>query len=69
MADGAEGLAQRRREDLGALPIRLELRDGSEVVGSLENFVPGGDLLVEAESDDHRIPQDEVEVFTLLDAQ
>jgi hypothetical protein len=69
MADGAEALAQRRREDLGAMPIRLELEDGTEVIGSLENFVPTGDLLVEAGSESHRIPQEEVEVFTLLDAQ
>jgi hypothetical protein len=43
IAGTAQGLAEWRQQHVGAVPIRLELKDGSEIVGSLESFEPGGE--------------------------
>ena len=69
MAGSAQGLAEWRQQHLGAVPIRLELKDGSEIVGSLESFELGGELAVDTGEHDRRIPQDEVDGFTLLDSE
>jgi hypothetical protein len=72
MAGNAEGLAEWRQQHLGAVPISLELKDGSEFLASLENVEPGSELVVEIGDEiqmPYRIPQDEVDGFTLLDPE
>lgn len=69
MAGNAEGLAERRQQAVGDVPIRLELKNGSEVAGSLERFEVGGELLVATGEQGRRILQDDVDGFTLLDAE
>jgi hypothetical protein len=67
MAGNAQGLAERRQQAVGDIPIKLELKDGSEIVGSLESLEPGGELVLDTGLEDRRIAQDEVEGFTLLE--
>jgi hypothetical protein len=69
IAGNAQGLAERRQQAVGDVPIKLELKDGSEIGGSLESFEPGGELVVDTGVQDRRISQDEVDGFTLLDPE
>jgi hypothetical protein len=69
MAGNVQGLMEWRQQHLGAVPIRLELKDGSEIVGSLESFESGGELVVDTGEQDRRIHQDEVDGFTLLGSE
>jgi hypothetical protein len=69
MAGNVQGLTEWRQEHVGAVPIRLDLKNGSEIVGSLETYEAGGDLVVDTGEQDRRIPQGEVEGFTLLDSE
>ena len=39
MAGNAEGLAERRREVMGPVPVRLELKNGQQVVGLRIPFI------------------------------